>query len=152
MTTTPNPVTATAGTAEARWQQSAACTSVDPEIFFPTGFGGRRDRAERKAKKVCARCPVWQQCLDWAVQTRPYAGVWGGTSEEERRDLYEAPEKVLNRCLEAQEWIEAKLAEGWKRKTIALELGVDSGGLSRALKHMQRERENLTAAGMEKAA
>jgi WhiB family redox-sensing transcriptional regulator len=37
------------------------------------------------AKAVCAMCPVRPECLTWALATGQDAGVWGGTSEEERR-------------------------------------------------------------------
>jgi WhiB family redox-sensing transcriptional regulator len=37
------------------------------------------------AKAVCARCPVREPCLDWALETNQGSGVWGGMSEDERR-------------------------------------------------------------------
>ena len=39
------------------------------------------------AKSVCARCQVRKQCLSYALATGPVHGVWGGTSEDERRHL-----------------------------------------------------------------
>jgi WhiB family transcriptional regulator, redox-sensing transcriptional regulator len=36
---------------------------------------------------VCRRCDVITQCLKWALQTKQEAGVWGGLSEDERRNL-----------------------------------------------------------------
>jgi WhiB family transcriptional regulator, redox-sensing transcriptional regulator len=43
--------------------------------------------AEADAKAVCRTCPVRVPCLDFAMATNQDAGVWGGTSEEERRAL-----------------------------------------------------------------
>jgi WhiB family redox-sensing transcriptional regulator len=40
-----------------------------------------------RARAVCADCGVRQQCLEFAMATNQDCGVWGGTSEDERRDL-----------------------------------------------------------------
>jgi WhiB family redox-sensing transcriptional regulator len=39
------------------------------------------------AKSVCTDCEVRQPCLDFALATNQDSGIWGGTSEEERRKL-----------------------------------------------------------------
>ncbi len=36
------------------------------------------------AKKACSLCPVIQECLTWALH-RERHGIWGGTSEQERK-------------------------------------------------------------------
>ncbi len=33
------------------------------------------------------RCPVRTSCLEWALASGQEAGVWGGTSEDERHAL-----------------------------------------------------------------
>lgn len=72
------------------WRQRAACIDEDPELFFPVGTTGPAlDQLER-AKAVCRRCQVVDQCLEWALSTNQDAGVWGGMSEEERRSLRRA--------------------------------------------------------------
>ena len=40
-----------------------------------------------RAKEVCGQCPVHRECLDYALETNQDSGIWGGTSEEERRVL-----------------------------------------------------------------
>lgn len=40
-----------------------------------------------RAKEVCGECPVKVDCLDYALETNQDSGIWGGTSEEERRTL-----------------------------------------------------------------
>jgi len=40
-----------------------------------------------RAKDVCSRCPVVDDCLEYAVGIRETHGIWGGTSEVERRVL-----------------------------------------------------------------
>jgi hypothetical protein len=37
-----------------------------------------------------AACPVRGECLDFALLTNQDSGVWGGTSEDERRKLRRA--------------------------------------------------------------
>jgi WhiB family redox-sensing transcriptional regulator len=69
------------------WRHKAACREEDPELFFPVGMTGPALLQAAEAKKVCRRCPVRTQCLDWALKTGQDAGVWGGMTEDERRDL-----------------------------------------------------------------
>lgn len=67
------------------WWRSAACRTADPDMFFPvSSVGPGRDEVAR-AKEVCASCRVRRQCLQFALATRQAHGVWGGTTEEERR-------------------------------------------------------------------
>lgn len=40
-----------------------------------------------RAKQVCARWAVRAGRLDWALASGQEVGVWGGTSEDERRAL-----------------------------------------------------------------
>ncbi|MBV2353038.1 WhiB family transcriptional regulator [Streptomyces sp. J2-1] len=69
------------------WRDDAACRHEDPDLFFPVGTTGPAHVQARQAKGVCAGCPVREQCLDWALDTGQSIGVWGGTTENERRAL-----------------------------------------------------------------
>ncbi|WP_309474681.1 WhiB family transcriptional regulator [Streptomyces ipomoeae] len=69
------------------WRQRGACTDQDPELFFPIGNTGPALLQVEEAKQVCARCPVIETCLRWAMETGQDSGVWGGLSEEERRAM-----------------------------------------------------------------
>jgi WhiB family redox-sensing transcriptional regulator len=69
------------------WRDMAACRNEDPDLFFPIGTSGPSLLQTEQAKAVCRRCPVREQCLRWALETRDCLGVWGGTSENERRAL-----------------------------------------------------------------
>jgi WhiB family transcriptional regulator, redox-sensing transcriptional regulator len=64
------------------WQSLARCLEVDPEIFFP-----ERGGSSRAARAVCGQCRVRAQCLRYALANREQFGIWGGTSERERRKL-----------------------------------------------------------------
>ncbi|GCD99182.1 WhiB family transcriptional regulator [Embleya hyalina] len=69
------------------WREMAACRGEDPDLFFPIGNvrSGMGLLQVDEAKAVCHRCPVVRQCLDWALEVHPVDGIWGGTTEEERR-------------------------------------------------------------------
>lgn len=69
------------------WRHDAACRDEDPELFFPVGTIGPARLQIAEAKAVCRRCPVTAECLAWATDTGQGVGVWGGMSEQERRDL-----------------------------------------------------------------
>jgi len=65
-----------------RWMQRAACKGLDTDLFFPdTGVNHAR------LKKLCAACPVRQQCLQYAVENGMDDGLWGGLSPRQRRPL-----------------------------------------------------------------
>lgn len=67
------------------WLLEAACRGTDTSVFFPS----RGDNIRlAKARTICATCPVSQQCLDYAL-SQPFTlqGVYGGTSERERRRI-----------------------------------------------------------------
>ena len=67
------------------WRHQAACRDHDPELFFPIGSTGPAAVQVERAKSVCRSCRAVQACLEWAVESGQEAGVWGGTSEDERR-------------------------------------------------------------------
>ncbi|MCX4743407.1 WhiB family transcriptional regulator [Streptomyces antibioticus] len=69
------------------WRESAECRHEDPDLFFPIGTSGPALLQTEQAKAVCRRCPVREACLDWAMNTDQTLGVWGGTSETERRAI-----------------------------------------------------------------
>lgn len=69
------------------WRDHAACRQEDPDLFFPIGTTGPAQVQTQQAKAVCQQCPVREQCLAWALETDQTIGVWGGTTELERRAL-----------------------------------------------------------------
>jgi WhiB family redox-sensing transcriptional regulator len=73
--------------ADLSWRTEAACRDTDPDLFFPVGTTGQALQQIEDAKAVCAACPVQGPCLEFALATNQDSGIWGGTSEEERRRL-----------------------------------------------------------------
>jgi WhiB family redox-sensing transcriptional regulator len=69
------------------WRQLAACRDEDPELFFPVSEVGPGARQAEDAKAVCAACPVRARCLDHALDNGLDHGIFGGTTEAERRTL-----------------------------------------------------------------
>lgn len=69
------------------WRSDAACRNTDPELFFPIGTTGLALSQIEEAKSVCMTCSGRLMCLDYAMATNQDSGVWGGTSEEDRRAL-----------------------------------------------------------------
>ena len=69
------------------WRGKAACSDADTNIFFsPEGINYAATRNNnRRAQRICATCSVTQQCLDYAVRTRQFVGVWGGLTPVQRR-------------------------------------------------------------------
>jgi hypothetical protein len=64
-----------------------ACAGADQRLFFPRR-GGNALAAVRAAKRICAGCRFLAPCRDWAVsQGRDTVGVWGGTTDKERRAI-----------------------------------------------------------------
>lgn len=68
-----------------RWREDALCAQVDPEVFFPETPG-----PARQAKELCRRCPVRNECLEYALTNRERFGIWGGLSGRELRVLLRA--------------------------------------------------------------
>ncbi len=72
------------------WRVDAACRDTDPDLFFPVGTTGPAIEQIASAKAVCGECDAQSECLEFALATNQDSGVWGGTSEEERRKLRKA--------------------------------------------------------------
>lgn len=71
--------------ADTKWMSEGNCAHKPPSLFFPSDGVG-----VEKAKLVCEECPVATQCLEYAIENRIDHGVWGGTSERQRRRIIRA--------------------------------------------------------------
>lgn len=67
------------------WHERAACTRVDPELFFVSGPGKRKDWTP--ARRVCFDCPVVDHCLAEAHATHDYEGMRAGLTPDELHAL-----------------------------------------------------------------
>jgi WhiB family redox-sensing transcriptional regulator len=64
-----------------RWMTEGACVDNERIEWFPAD-----ELLALEAKAVCRTCRVKAQCLSYALAHHEY-GVWGGTTEQERRAL-----------------------------------------------------------------
>ena len=64
------------------WQDRAACFGIDPDIFFPVS-----EEEAGPALAFCNGCRFRETCLAWALKSGERYGVWGGTTEQQRRRI-----------------------------------------------------------------
>jgi WhiB family redox-sensing transcriptional regulator len=69
----------------ANWMDDGICRNHAPDTFFPSDGVG-----VEVAKRICATCPVIDTCLEYALENHIDHGVWGGTSERQRRRILKA--------------------------------------------------------------
>jgi WhiB family redox-sensing transcriptional regulator len=67
----------------ATWRKHAACRGIDPDVFYPIS-----DEEAGEAKVICDQCAVRESCLEHALANREREGIWGGTTERERRRIH----------------------------------------------------------------
>lgn len=81
-----------------RWQTAAACVDTPTAVYFPTAGAGGYDTARR----ICAGCPVSDQCLEEALVEEAELGngarhgMRAGLTPQDRDDLV-----ALRRALDA---------------------------------------------------
>lgn len=83
--------------AHSSWREQALCQYVGADVFFPDPGQSVQVRA---AKRICALCPVTEQCLASALSLEtPYDahGVWGGLTASERHPRASAQQKFCHR-------------------------------------------------------
>ena len=61
------------------WRTLAACANTDTALFFDS-----TPASVRRAKALCAACPVSLECARTAAANDEQHGVWGGATELER--------------------------------------------------------------------
>jgi WhiB family redox-sensing transcriptional regulator len=67
------------------WKTRAACAGQPDSLFFP-GPDSTQATIE-KARAICAGCSVTIECLEYAFEANQRSGIWGGTTEDERKSL-----------------------------------------------------------------
>lgn len=68
------------------WKK-AACRGVDTELFFDEAM-------VEDARAWCASCPIKIECQADAYARNEKFGVWGGTSEDDRKRLTRKQDRV----------------------------------------------------------
>jgi WhiB family redox-sensing transcriptional regulator len=99
----------------ADWRRSAACSTADPELFFPDPDTSVDDIA--KAKEICGECPVKAMCLREALRSDDQEAICGGLTPEERLELA-ASGQVLSR-------FQSRRVENNNARLLAMTYGAD---------------------------
>lgn len=71
------------------WQEQGLCREVTSDIFFyeEQERGSEKQSRISQAKAVCSICPVKQKCLDFSIRTNQTHGIWGGLTQDERKEM-----------------------------------------------------------------
>lgn len=64
------------------WTVEALCAQSDPDAWWPEKGG-----SARLAVRICQGCPVRHKCLELALARPERAGIWGGTTPNQRRRM-----------------------------------------------------------------
>lgn len=69
------------------WMLLGLCNFIDPEIWYPEQQGRSAWGQKKLAKQICRKCPVIDQCLEYALTHNEEWGIWGGTDPTERKKM-----------------------------------------------------------------
>lgn len=70
------------------WMDQALCRQTDPALFVPEGNSSDVYQAHEQAKAICRRCPVIEQCQDYALELATHATLWGVWAGRNARDIH----------------------------------------------------------------
>jgi len=73
------------------WIARARCRGLGLARFYP-----HSDEEVAEALELCAECSVRDACLRYALDAKEEFGVWGGTTERERRVLRRRRDRARN--------------------------------------------------------
>jgi WhiB family redox-sensing transcriptional regulator len=67
------------------FQHDPECGQV-PDIFYPEETT-QPSASTKLAKEICERCPIINECGQYALEEKEPFGIWGGMTTHERRML-----------------------------------------------------------------
>ena len=70
------------------WKEQARCKGEPLNTFFIVGPLENEKQAHAdwsRINELCGKCPVQQECLDYAVNNYIRQGIWGGKTFAQRR-------------------------------------------------------------------
>lgn len=65
------------------WRARAKCKGAPIAVMFPRPWASDGSAATA----LCAKCPVREECLEYALERNIDHGIWGGESARERRKI-----------------------------------------------------------------
>jgi WhiB family transcriptional regulator, redox-sensing transcriptional regulator len=69
------------------WHTHAACRGVHTNVSYEPNPKPKDDSWAEPARAICSTCPVRAECVREALDRDEKHGVWGGTTNAERRQL-----------------------------------------------------------------
>ena len=66
-----------------QWSDQALCTRFPQEA---DAWFSDDATVKREARRICGRCDVARECLEYALKNESY-GIWGGLDNDQRRRL-----------------------------------------------------------------
>ena len=70
------------------WKEEARCKGEPLSTFFIVGPLDNVAQAHAnwpRINELCGKCPVQQNCLDYALDNYIRQGIWGGKTYQQRR-------------------------------------------------------------------
>ena len=119
------------------WTENAACRGMSQDVFYPED-GSRYPVARR----VCADCPVRQQCLNEALEMETYHaryGMFGGMSPNERDDEHRRRKAAGTLVRRRAAFAQCGTPAGYLRHLRRKETPCDSCVTSRSIAHASRQ-------------
>ena len=100
------------------WMADAGCKG-STDIMFPTDRPGGHQRATlaryiAEAQRVCADCPVADECRQFAVNSGERAGIWGGGSADTYRRERWAADPTRQRSFQTAKPIDHGTERGYR--------------------------------------
>jgi len=68
-----------------KWRLQAACANRNTDFWFPTDTN--ISPAAKRALEICRGCQVRTECLNHAMDTPEFHGIWGGMTAPQRHEL-----------------------------------------------------------------
>lgn len=76
------------------WYANARCKNDDS--IYSNYLYVTDDRAAKVNRSFCNTCPVRLECLEYAIIMREQYGIWGGTTENQRKNLVRSLRRNLS--------------------------------------------------------
>lgn len=70
------------------WMKQGVCTdpTIDPDWFFPATEHNKHGEVQI-ALNMCKQCPVRINCLQYAIDSWPVYGIWGGLKNKQIKEI-----------------------------------------------------------------
>lgn len=85
------------------WHLRASCNDTSDSLFFGSNEPDMRPPYTlgeiKRARSLCADCPVFRDCLRSSLENREAFGVWAGSTSKQRRKMLgriDAGESTIN--------------------------------------------------------